>query len=108
MTEPLAPEDFPGPPGLPFVGNVRAIDLAQPIESLMSLAREYGPTFKLTSPAGISVVYPASTWFRRSATTLASTRSSPQACRSWPRVQLMLACSRPTPMTRCGPVRTAS
>ena len=56
MTEPLAPEDFPGPHGLPFVGNIRAIDLAQPIESLMSLAREYGPIFKLTSPAGISAV----------------------------------------------------
>jgi cytochrome P450/NADPH-cytochrome P450 reductase len=56
MTETLAPEDFPGPPGLPFLGNVRAIDLAQPIESLMSLAHEYGPIFKLTSPAGISVV----------------------------------------------------
>jgi cytochrome P450/NADPH-cytochrome P450 reductase len=56
MTEPLAPEDFPGPPGLPFLGNVRAIDLAQPIESLMSVAREYGPIFKLTSPGGISVV----------------------------------------------------
>jgi cytochrome P450 / NADPH-cytochrome P450 reductase len=56
MTEPLAPEDFPGPHGLPFVGNIRAIDLAQPIESLMSLAREYGPLFKLTSPAGISAV----------------------------------------------------
>ena len=36
MTEPLAPEDFPGPPGLPFLGNVRAIDLAQPIESDMN------------------------------------------------------------------------
>ena len=56
MTEPLVPEDFPGPPGLPFIGNVRAIDLAQPLESLMSLAREYGPIFKLTSPGGISVV----------------------------------------------------
>ena len=56
MTEPLAPEDFPGPPGLPFLGNVRAIDLAQPIESLMSLAREYGPIFKLTPPGGISAV----------------------------------------------------
>ena len=56
MTEPLAPEDFPGPPGLPFLGNVRAIDLGQPIESLMSLAREYGPIFKLTTPGGISVV----------------------------------------------------
>jgi cytochrome P450 / NADPH-cytochrome P450 reductase len=56
MTEPLAPEDFPGPHGLPFLGNVREIDLAQPIESLMSLAHEYGPIFKLTSPAGISVV----------------------------------------------------
>jgi hypothetical protein len=56
MSEPLAPEDFPGPHGLPFVGNVRAIDLAHPIESLMSLAGEYGPIFKLTSPAGISVV----------------------------------------------------
>ncbi|HEX6757631.1 MAG TPA: cytochrome P450 [Propionibacteriaceae bacterium] len=56
MTEPLAPEDFPGPHGLPFLGNVREIDLARPIESLMSLAREYGPILKLTSPAGISVV----------------------------------------------------
>jgi cytochrome P450/NADPH-cytochrome P450 reductase len=56
MSEPLAPEDFPGPPGLPFVGNVRAIDLTQPIDSLMSLAREYGPIFKLTTPRGISVV----------------------------------------------------
>src|SRR5215207_8413112 len=56
MSEPLQPEDFPGPPGLPFLGNVREIDLAQPLESLMSLAREYGPIFKLTSPAGISVV----------------------------------------------------
>jgi hypothetical protein len=37
MSEPLAPEDFPGPHGLPFVGNVRAIDLAAPIESMMSL-----------------------------------------------------------------------
>src|SRR6185295_2240377 len=56
MTEPLAPEDFPGPPGLPIIGNLRAIDLAQPIDSLMSIAREYGPIFKLTSPAGISAV----------------------------------------------------
>ncbi len=56
MSEPLAPEDFPGPPGLPFLGNVRAIDLTQPIDSLMSLAREYGPIFKLTTPGGISVV----------------------------------------------------
>ena len=56
MSEPLAPEDFPGPPGLPFLGNVRAIDMGQPIESLMSLAREYGPIFKLTTPGGISAV----------------------------------------------------
>ncbi|MFL6044692.1 MAG: bifunctional cytochrome P450/NADPH--P450 reductase [Propionibacteriaceae bacterium] len=56
MSEPLAPEDFPGPPGLPFVGNVRAIDLTQPIDSLKSLAREYGPIFKLTTPRGITVV----------------------------------------------------
>jgi cytochrome P450/NADPH-cytochrome P450 reductase len=56
MSEPLAPEDLPGPPGLPFVGNVRAIDMAQPIESVTSLAREYGPIFKLTTPGGISVV----------------------------------------------------
>jgi cytochrome P450 / NADPH-cytochrome P450 reductase len=56
MSEPLAPEDFPGPPGVPFLGNVRAIDFSEPIESLMSLAREYGPIFKLTTPKGISVV----------------------------------------------------
>jgi len=56
MSEPLAPEDFPGPKGLPFLGNVRAIDLSQPLESLISLAREYGPILKLTTPGGISVV----------------------------------------------------
>jgi cytochrome P450/NADPH-cytochrome P450 reductase len=56
MTDPIAPEDLPGPPGLPFIGNVRAIDFTQPIESLMSLAREYGPIFKLITPGGISVV----------------------------------------------------
>jgi cytochrome P450 / NADPH-cytochrome P450 reductase len=56
MSEPLAPEDLPGPPSLPVLGNVRAIDMAQPIESLMSLAREYGPIFKLTTPKGITAV----------------------------------------------------
>ena len=56
MNEPLAPEEFPGPKGLPFLGSVREIDLSQPIQSLMSLARQYGPIFKLTTPGGISLV----------------------------------------------------
>jgi cytochrome P450 / NADPH-cytochrome P450 reductase len=56
MAEPLPPEELPGPPGLPLIGNLRAIDMTQPIESVTSLAREYGPIFKLTSPGGISVV----------------------------------------------------
>ena len=56
MSEAVAPEDLPGPPGLPVLGNVRAIDMAQPIESVTSLAHEYGPIFKLTTPRGISLV----------------------------------------------------
>ena len=28
MSEPLAAADFPGPKGLPFLGNIRAVDLS--------------------------------------------------------------------------------
>ena len=42
MSEPLSPEDFLGPHGLPFLGNIRDIDIALPFDGLMSLAREHG------------------------------------------------------------------
>jgi cytochrome P450/NADPH-cytochrome P450 reductase len=45
-------DEIPGPKGLPLLGNIREIDLAAPIESLMRLAREYGPIYRITTPAG--------------------------------------------------------
>jgi cytochrome P450/NADPH-cytochrome P450 reductase len=56
MTEPLDPEEFPGPKGLPLIGNVRDIDTSKPIESLIALAREYGPIFRLHTPGGVRII----------------------------------------------------
>jgi cytochrome P450 / NADPH-cytochrome P450 reductase len=52
----IEPEDLPGPRGLPLLGNIRDIDMSNPIESLVSLAREYGPIFKLATPAGTRII----------------------------------------------------
>ena len=45
-------DDVPGPKGLPFVGNILDIDSENPIETFVSMAEEYGPIFKLSTPAG--------------------------------------------------------
>ena len=34
--------DFPGPHGMPMLGNLFDLDLQNPIESLIKMAREYG------------------------------------------------------------------
>ncbi|TVY81615.1 Bifunctional cytochrome P450/NADPH--P450 reductase [Lachnellula suecica] len=41
-------EQIPGPPGLPVLGNLRNIDLQNPMQSLMHLADIYGPIFQLS------------------------------------------------------------
>ncbi|KAF7900145.1 hypothetical protein EAF00_004481 [Botryotinia globosa] len=40
-------EEIPGPPGLPFLGNVSDVDPVNSIASLERLAEIYGPIFKL-------------------------------------------------------------
>ncbi|KAK9364698.1 cytochrome P450, partial [Lipomyces kononenkoae] len=40
-------EEIPGPAGLPFLGNIGAIDSEIPLKSFLNLADQYGPIFKL-------------------------------------------------------------
>ena len=49
-TESLEP--IPHPPARPFVGNLFDLDANHPVESLMDLAREYGPIYRLDLPGG--------------------------------------------------------
>ncbi|KAF2019092.1 cytochrome P450 [Aaosphaeria arxii CBS 175.79] len=41
-------EPIPGPPGLPFVGNISDIDPQNPIKSMMNLTDIYGPIWTLS------------------------------------------------------------
>ena len=43
-------EPIPGPPGHLLVGNLFDLDASHPIESLMDLARRYGPIFRIQIP----------------------------------------------------------
>ena len=56
MTATVGLDEIPGPRGVPLLGNIRDIDLAAPIDSLLRLAREYGPIYKLSTPAGDRLV----------------------------------------------------
>jgi cytochrome P450/NADPH-cytochrome P450 reductase len=47
-------QPIPHPPGHIFVGNLFDVDRNNPIESLMSLAREYGPIYRIDTPGGHS------------------------------------------------------
>lgn len=42
--------DVPQPPVKPVIGNADRMDRAAPVQSLMALARQYGPYYKLTLP----------------------------------------------------------
>ena len=48
--------DFPGPHGVPVLGNLFDLDLQNPIESLIKMAREYGPIFKLSTPNDTRII----------------------------------------------------
>jgi cytochrome P450/NADPH-cytochrome P450 reductase len=49
-------EPIPHPPGHLFVGNLLDLDASRPIESLMDLARKYGPIYELELPGGSRVI----------------------------------------------------
>ena len=44
-------EPIPRPPGHLLIGNLLDLDAGHPIESLMDLARQYGPIYELTIPS---------------------------------------------------------
>ncbi|RFU20872.1 bifunctional cytochrome P450/NADPH--P450 reductase [Geodermatophilus marinus] len=56
MTATIPVDEIPGPHGLPLLGNIRDVDADAPIESLMRLADEYGPIYKLVIPGGTRLI----------------------------------------------------
>src|SRR3954454_2412523 len=48
--------EIPGPKPLPVVGNMRDVDTHRLVQSIMELADQYGPIFKLHTPAGATYV----------------------------------------------------
>ncbi len=56
MTEPISIDQLPGPKGLPVLGNLFDIDTHSPIDGFLAMAKEYGPIYKLTLPAGTRVM----------------------------------------------------
>ncbi|MGY1738585.1 bifunctional cytochrome P450/NADPH--P450 reductase [Geodermatophilus sp. SYSU D00684] len=56
MTATVSIDEIPGPHRLPLLGNALDIDSASPFESLLDMAREYGPIFRLTTPGATRLV----------------------------------------------------
>jgi cytochrome P450/NADPH-cytochrome P450 reductase len=56
MTATAALDEIPGPRGVPVLGNVLDIDTASPFESLMRMAEEYGPLYRLSVPGGTRLI----------------------------------------------------
>ena len=42
-------EELPGPKGVPVLGNLFDLDLQNPLQSVIKLAADYGPIFKLST-----------------------------------------------------------
>ena len=59
MTATISLDEIPGPRGLPVLGNVRDLDVDAPFESLLRLADEYGPIYKLVVPGGTRLIVTA-------------------------------------------------
>src|SRR5260370_29486060 len=55
MAEPGS-EPIPGPKPAPVVGNIPDLDSHAPLQSMMKLAREYGPIFRLELPGREMIV----------------------------------------------------
>lgn len=56
MTEPITLDQLPGPRGLPLLGNLFDIDTHSPVDGFIAMAKEYGPIYRLTLPAGSRVM----------------------------------------------------
>src|SRR3954466_3584633 len=56
MTTILSLDEIPGPRGLPVLGNARAVDADAPFESLLRLADEFGPIFRMVVPGGTRLI----------------------------------------------------
>ena len=52
MTDTIGLDAIPGPKGLPYLGNLLDIDRDSPIEGFMRMAKEHGPIYRLSTPAG--------------------------------------------------------
>jgi cytochrome P450 / NADPH-cytochrome P450 reductase len=55
-TEIIEIADFPGPRGMPVLGNLLDIDTQNPIQGLIKMAGEYGPILKLSTPKTTAVI----------------------------------------------------
>jgi hypothetical protein len=56
-------EPIPRPPGHLLIGNLLDLDAGHPIESLMDLARQYGPIYELTIPSrGSRIIVSGTSW----------------------------------------------
>ena len=49
-------EELPGPKGVPVLGNLFDLDLQNPLQSVIKLAADYGPIFKLSTPNSTRVI----------------------------------------------------
>jgi cytochrome P450/NADPH-cytochrome P450 reductase len=56
MTATIGLDEIPGPRALPVLGNARDLDADAPFESLMRLADEYGPIYRLVIPGGTRLI----------------------------------------------------
>src|SRR5690349_16881651 len=56
MTATISLDEIPGPRGLPVLGNVRDLDADAPLDSLMRMAAEYGPIYKISTPVGTRLI----------------------------------------------------
>ena len=110
MTTTIDLDEIPGPRGLPLLGNAFDLDPRGPIESLMRLAEEYGPIYRITLPGGVRLDRLRTRPGRRAVRRHAVRQAGPAA--AWPTSAEgaigRRAVHRGHRMTRCGAGRTTS